>query len=147
MIKYLLIIIICFSGNACASDIINQTNIYTTDDLGTIGGSDYIVPHMHYWDSWFALYNDGGVSYHIYLYDYNGSHPNAYLDAYIGTIKPNEMITLNSNASYRIYATSPVLSGITVEKIEKRFNQYWFIGILIIIISVVGIKIWRELKK
>ena len=147
MIKYIFIILLCFSGNAYAADIINETNIYTTGDLETVGGSHYIVPHMHYWDSWFALYNDGGVSYHIYLYDYNGSHPNTYLDAYIGTIAPNEMITLNSNASYRIYATSPLLSGVTVEKIEKRFNQYWFVGILIIIILVVGIKIWREIKK
>lgn len=147
MIKQLLIVLICFSGLASASDIINETNIVFMGDVETLGGSNYITPHMHYWDSWFALYNDGGVTYHVYMYDYAGNHPDKYLDAFIGTIEPDEMITLNSNASYRLYAIESISSKITVEKIEKRFNQYWLIGILFLIILIAGIIVIRKVVR
>jgi hypothetical protein len=112
-----------------------------------VGGTNVVTLHAHYVDHWFSIYNYGGVTYQIYAYDYIGVHDPLYKAAFIGAIEPGQIGVLNNNASYKIYATPDTLQGITVEKIEKRFNQYWFVGILIIIILVVGIKIWRELKK
>ena len=144
MIKQLLIILLCFSGLATAGDMINETNIIIMGDVETLGGSNYITPHLHYWDSWFCVFNDAGVSYQIYMYDYTGDHPDRYLDSFIGTIEPNDMITLNSNASYRFYASYSSLSGLTVETIEKQFNQYWFVGLLLLLLVIAGIIIIKK---
>lgn len=144
MIKQLLVVLICFSGLASAGDIINETNIIAMGDVETLGGSNYITPHLHYWDSWFSLYNDGGVSYQIYMYDYTGDHPDTYTDSFIGTIQPHQMITLNSNASYRLYATQSIGAQITVERLEKKFNQYWFIGLLLLLFLIAGIIVIRK---
>lgn len=146
MIKYLLLILIlCFSGIASCGE--NITNIMGAPCPEIVGGSNVVTLHPHYVDHWFSVYNNGHVTYQIYAYNYIGIHDPPYLAAFIGAIEPGQMGVLNNNASYKIYATSPPLSEITVEKIEKRFNQYWFIGILIIIILIVIIKIWRELKR
>lgn len=147
MIKYILLILICFSGVTQAGDPINETNIIYQGDMGIIGGSDYVTPHLHYWDNWFSLYNAGGVSYQVYMSDYDGVHPDNYTNSFIGIVNPNQVITLTSNASYKIYAVPDNIQGVTVETIEKRFNQYWLIGVLIIIMLIVILKIYQVIKR
>jgi hypothetical protein len=137
----IIIILLLFTGSAGAADIINETNIF--DENFIIGGSDYIVPHSHYWDSWFSLHNNGNINYNIYMYNYTGIHPDKYTDSFIGVIKPTETITLNSNAFYRIYGDYNSITDITPEKIEKNININWFTYLLIIIGVIVGVKIIR----
>ena len=142
-IYFILILLVC-AGLGNAADIVNETNIF--EDFTKVGDSNdkYVIPHFHYWDSWFCLYNDKGVSYQVYMYDYNGDHPNNYTNSFIGTIKPDQMITLNSEASYCLYASYDDISGLTTETIEKKINQYWFIGILLFILIIFGIVIIRK---
>ena len=138
---------ICNPVNAAFETYINETNIF--EDYTKVGDTDdsYVIPHMHFWDTWFCLYNDGDVSYQIYMYDYYGLHPANYTDSFIGTISPQQVITLNSKASYKLYASYNDVSGLTTEKIEKKFNQYWFIGSLLLLILIAGIIIIKKVIK
>jgi len=144
---YILMIGICVMGMASAAQDTNTTNIVDISNLEGIGGTDYIVPHQHYWDSWFAVYNDGRVSYNVYMYQYDGSHPDNYTNTFIGILRSDEVITLNSNASYRFYADYDDIQDIgDIEVLEKRFNQYWFIIVVSLIIIIGGYYLYRKVR-
>lgn len=75
------------------------------------------------------------------MYNYTGIHPNKYYNSFIGVIKPSESITLNSNASYKIYGDYDSIKDITPSKIEETININWFTYLIIIIGIIVIIKI------
>ena len=146
-ILYTLLFAMCFVGSATAADYINTTNIYDISTCEDIGGTDYIIPHQHYWDSWFGVYNDGNIKYMVYQYNYVGGHPDPYLTSFVGILAPNEVITLCSNASYRFYADYDDIQDLgSVETIERKFNQYWFIVIVGLILLIGAYFIYRTVR-
>jgi phosphate/sulfate permease len=139
-ILYILITLICFSGMATAAqDVTNITNIVMEITPETVGGTNVVTLHPHYVDHWFAVYNDGSITYQVYAYDYVGVHDPPYKAAFIGAIEPNQMGVLNSNASYYLYADYDDIQDLgSLETVEKRFNQYWFI-IIVGLIMIIGL--------
>lgn len=128
---------------------INVTNVIAEGlQPNCVGGNNVITPHNHYWDSWFALHNEGYISYQIYMYDYVGEHPDKYTDAFIGSINPNQMIMLNNNASYRIYASYNEIRDITdVETVKKKFNQWWLIIVIFVVLLIGFVKVWKVITR
>jgi hypothetical protein len=144
-----LILILCYLsliGSAMAADTyINTTNIFP--EVETLGGDDVITPHMHYWDNWFAFYNEDLITYYVYMYNYTGTHPDNYTDSFIGIVKHGQVMTLNENASYRIFAEYPDETDFeSLEDVKQKVNRYWVIVVVLIIIVVAlytGIRIIR----
>jgi len=144
----ILFIVFIFVGTASAGTAYyNTTNIMGDVCPEIVGGTNVVTLHPHYIDNWFSVYNDGSVSYMIYAYDYIGLHDPPYVASFIGTIEPNQMGVLNSNASYYIYASYSDLDALSTKTIEKRINQYWFITILIVILIILGLKLYKVIKK
>lgn len=144
----ILILMLC-AATVSAVDV-DTTNTVELSNTESYGGTDYIIPHQHYWDSWFSVHNDGHISYMIYMYDYAGNHPNnyTYTNSNIGILHPGETISLNSNASYRFYAEYNDIQDIgDVEVIEKKFNQYWLIILVGLIFIIALFVVWRVIKK
>jgi hypothetical protein len=144
---YILIIGLSLMGSASAADITNITNIMGLSCPEIVGGSNVVTLHAHYVDHWFAVYNDGSVSYQVYAYNYVGIHDPPYRAAFIGTIEPNQMGVLNNNASYYLYADYDDIQDIgDVEVLEKKFNQYWFIIVVGLIIVIGLYYIYRKVR-
>lgn len=142
-----ILVLLTLVSTVSATGDINTTNVIDISSLEDVGGTDYIVPHQHYWDSWFSVYNDGSVSYSIYMYQYSGNHPDNYTNAFIGIVRPNEVITLNSNASYRFYADYDDIQDFgDIEMIEKKFNQYWLILIIGLVVLIGVYAIYRKVR-
>ena len=142
------VIVLLAGNNTEASASINDTNIVDISHLEGVGGTDYIVPHQHYWDSYFSVYNDGRVSYNVYQYSYTGNYPDAYKNSFVGVLAPDEVITLNSNASYRFYADYDDVQDFgDIEKIEKKFNQWWFVIVVILMLLIAALYIYKVVKK
>ncbi len=152
MIKIFILIglLILSTGNACAANLYNTTNIIGDGLIPeTVGGTNVITLHPHYVDSWFSLYNDGHVTYHVYAYDYIGNHTPPYMTGFIMAINPKEIGVLNNNASYYLYADYDSISDLTdVEKIKDKFNQWWIlifvVGIILTGIIILLKSIWRR---
>lgn len=147
MIKIITLLLITFSVIGCANagDIYNTTNVIGAGLCPEIvGGTNVVTLHPHYLDHWFSLYNDGGVTYQVYAYDYIGLRDPPYKAAFIGAIEPNQIGVLNNNASYYIYADYDAISDLTdTEKIKYKFNQWWiyiFIGAILVFALVLIIK-------
>ncbi len=139
--------ILCtFIGGANAADVTNITNIMGAPCPAIVGGSNVVTLHPHYVDHWFSVYNDGHVTYQVYAYDYIGVHDPPYKAAFIGAIESGQMGVLNNNASYYLYATTPPLSDLSSETVEKKINQYWYIAIIGIIIILFVIRVWKAIK-
>ena len=146
-ILYILIIGLLFVGSASAADVTNITNILGRPCPEIVGGTNVVTLHPHYVDHWFALYNEGTVSYQVYAYDYAGIHDPPYMSSFIGTIEPNQMGVLNNNASYYLYASYDDIQDIgDIEVIEKRFNQYWFIIVVGLILIIGGYFLYRKVR-
>lgn len=146
---YILIIGLSLMGSASAGTIIyeNTTNVIGRPCPEIVGGSNVVTLHPHYVDHWFSLYNDGSLSYQVYAYDYVGVHEPSYQTAYIGTIEPNQIGVLNNNASYYLYADYDDIQDIgDVEVLEKKFNQYWFIIVVGLIIVIGLYYIYRKVR-
>lgn len=151
-----LLIALLFIGMASAEDVIVQSN--TTNEatipVNILAGDHVITPQNHYHDQWFCLYNDGNTEYMIYMYNYTGNFEmqfincsHKYNDAFIGSIRPSQMIMLNKNASYRIYASYNTYREFTdVETVKKRFNQWWLIIVVGIILLIVIIKVYKVIR-
>lgn len=147
-----LILAICYIsliGSATAADTyINTTNIITGMEPETVGGKDVITPHTHYWDSWFSFYNEDCITYQVYMYDYTGIHLNNYTDSFVGVVRPGEVMLMNENASYYIYAEYPDIKGLeSVDDVREGVNRYWVIAVVAligIITLFTGIKIIRR---
>lgn len=144
---YILIIGLCLMGTASAADITNITNILGAPCPETVGGTNVVSLHPHYVDHWFSVYNEGSVSYQVYAYDYVGIHDPPYMAAFIGTIEPGQMGVLNNNASYYLYASYDDIQDIgDIEVLEKKFNQYWFIIIVGLILVIGGYFLYRTVR-
>jgi hypothetical protein len=144
----ILILFIAIVGNTSAGIVVyeNTTNVLGRPCPEIVGGSNVVTLHPHYVDNWFSVYNDGHVTYQVYAYDYVGVHDPAYQAAFIGAIEPGQMGVLNNNASYYLYASTPLLSTLSPETVEKKINQYWYIAIIGIIIILFIIKVWKVIK-
>jgi len=145
---YILIIGFCLMGSANASVVYqNTTNILGAPCPEIVGGTNVVTLHPHYIDHWFSVYNEGSVSYQVYAYDYAGIHDPPYTTSYIGTIEPNQIGVLNNNASYYLYASYDDIQDIgDIEVLEKKFNQYWFIIIVGLILIIGGYFLYRTVR-
>jgi len=148
---YIIILIIglLFVGSASAATTIyeNTTNVIGRPCPEIVGGTNVVTLHPHYVDHWFSLYNDGSVSYQVYAYDYVGVHDPPYKAAFIGTIEPGQMGVLNNNASYYLYADYDDIQDLgDIEVLEKKFNQYWFILIVSLILIIGGYFLYRKVR-
>ena len=148
MIKIITILLLLVTiGNISAHTYENTTNIIGAGlEPEIVGGSNVVTLHPHYVDHWFAVHNDGHVTYHVYAYDYLGVHDPLYQDAFIMVIEPGQIGVLNNNASYYLYATTPLLSDLSSTMVEKKINQYWYIAIIGIIIILFVIRVWKAIK-
>lgn len=140
--------VICGSlcGLASAGDVFYETDIITFPlPVNNIGGFPTITPHYHYWDNYFSLYNDGRVTYMIYVYNYTGVKTvnitgegiKSYTNSFIGTVEPDQCIMLQNNASYYIYADYQDIRELeSVEMVKERFNQWWMILLMVLILLI-----------
>ena len=122
----------------------NTTNVITNEEPVCIGGTNVVTVEAHYIDQWFSLYNQGSVTYMVYVYDYSGSHDSPYHEAFVGAIEPDQMAMLNGNASYRIYASYDHIRDLTdVDTMKHKFNQWWLIIVIALVILMVGVKVYK----
>ena len=122
----------------------NTTNVITTEQPVCVGGTNVVTVEAHFIDQWFSLYNQGTVTYMVYVYDYVGQHDSPYHEAFIGAIEPGQMAMLNGNASYRIYASYDHIRDLgDVEKVKQKFNQWWLILVIALVIIMFGAKIYK----
>ena len=122
----------------------NTTNVITNEQPTCVGGTNVVTVEAHYIDQWFSLYNQGSVTYMVYVYDYVGPHDSPYHEAFIGAIEPNQMAMLNGNASYRIYASYDHIRDLTdVDTMKHKFNQWWLIIVIALVILMVGVKVYK----
>ena len=122
----------------------NTTNVITNEEPSCVGGTNVVTVEAHYIDQWFSLYNQGSVTYMVYVYDYSGSHDSPYHESFIGAIEPNQMAMLNGNASYRIYASYDHIRDLTdVDTMKHKFNQWWLILVIALVILMFGAKIYK----
>ena len=130
-------------SSASASVNYNTTNVITNEQPVCVGGTNVVTVEAHYIDQWFSLYNQGSVTYMVYVYDYTGLHE-PYHEAFIGAIEPGQMAMLNGNASYRIYASYDHIRDLgDVEVVKQKFNQWWLIIIIGLVILMVGVKVYK----
>ena len=122
----------------------NTTNVITNEAPTCVGGTNVVTVEAHYIDQWFSLYNQGSVTYMVYVYDYAGPHDSPYHEAFIGAIEPGQMAMLNGNASYRIYASYDHIRDLTdVDTMKHKFNQWWLILVIVLVILMFGAKIYK----
>lgn len=98
-------------------------------------GDNLIDPR--YYDGDLLIFNDGGVSYSIFAND---------TGEYLGTINPHQGIYINKTIDYKIYASYSEISGLSSEGVEKKINQYWYIGAIGIIVLLFIIKLYKVIK-
>ena len=131
-------------SSASASVNYNTTNVITNEQPVCVGGTNVVTVEAHYIDQWFSLYNQGSVTYMVYVYDYVGPHDSPYHEAFIGAIEPGQMAMLNGNASYRIYASYDHIRDLTdVDTMKHKFNQWWLILVIALVIMMVGVKVYK----
>ena len=122
----------------------NTTNVITNEEPSCVGGTNVVTVEAHYIDQWFSLYNQGSVTYMVYVYNYVGTHNSPYHEAFIGAIEPGQMAMLNGNASYRIYASYDHIRDLgDVEVVKQKFNQWWLILVIALVILMVGVKVYK----
>ena len=133
-------LICCLSliGSAtAASDTFYFNTTGGSINVETLGGKDVITPVLHFNDPWFSLYNEDRLTYHVYMYNYSGNNPDNYTDSFIGVVRHGEVMILNKNASYYVYAEYPDeirLESLT--EVKKGVNQYWVIVVVFIVIVI-----------
>ena len=122
----------------------NTTNVITNEAPTCVGGTNVITVQAHYYDQWFSLYNQGTVTYMVYVYDYVGPRDPPYHESFIGAIEPGQMGVLAGNASYRIYASYDRVRDLTdVGVMKHKFNQWWLILVIALVILMIGVKIYK----
>jgi len=127
--------------------MLNVTSVSSYDaEVNVLAGNDIVTPQYPQNDTHFLLYNDGYITYSIYMYDYTGVE--TYQDSFVGSIKHDQGIILNNNASYIVYADYDNIRAYTDGDIilEKVFN-WWNVVLygLILIIGIYGI--YRILRR
>ena len=142
-----LLLLISISA-ASATVNYNTTNVITNEEPSCVGGTNVVTVEAHYIDQWFSLYNQGSVTYMVYVYDYSGLHDSPYHESFIGAIEPNQMAMLNGNASYRIYASYDHIRDLgDVEVVKQKFNQWWLILVIGLVILMFGAKIYKVIVR
>ena len=131
-------------SSASAAVNYNTTNVITNEAPTCVGGTNVVTVEAHYIDQWFSLYNQGSVTYMVYVYDYVGDHDSPYHEAFIGAIEPGQMAMLNGNASYRIYASYDHIRDLgDVNIVKQKFNQWWLIIVIALVIIMIGVKVYK----
>ena len=126
----------------------NTTNVITNEQPVCVGGTNVVTVEAHYIDQWFSLYNQGSVTYMVYVYNYVGDHDSPYHEAFIGAVEPGQMAMLNGNASYRIYASYDHIRDLTdVDTMKHKFNQWWLIIVIVLVILMVGVKVYKVIVR
>ncbi len=130
-----------------AADVYNITNIVAGICPETVGGTNVITLHPHYVDGWFAVYNQGTVTYLVYAYNYTGPHDPPYQESFIGAVEPGQMGVLNNNASYYIYADYSTIRDLgDPDIVIDKIQSWWYIIIYLILIIVTIMAIWKVIK-
>ena len=117
MIKYLIALIL----------IVSCVSAYE------LTGENLIQPR--YFDGNLLIYNEGYISYSIYAGD-----------IYLGTINHNQGMYVNETYDYKMFALTNPVSSVTTDNIEKKINQYWYIGIILIIAIIAIIRLYKVIK-
>lgn len=146
-IFYLLIVLSCVPG---VSAITNTSYDYYDQEYAHLAGENVVTPFYHFNDEYFSLYNDGNMRYNIYMYNYVGCvtmNEKSYSDSFIGCIEPNQMIMLNNNASYYIYADYDDISDLSdpdyvIDKIQSR----WYLIIFVLLLIITALAVWKVIK-
>jgi len=121
--------------------MLNLSSVSAYDaEVNILAGEDIVTPQYPQNDTHFLLYNDGYITYSIYMYDYTGEE--TYKNSFVGSIKHDQGIVLNNNASYIVYADYDNILDYTDADIilEKVFN-WWNVALygLILIIGAYGV--------
>ena len=94
-------------------------------------GENLIEPR--YWEGNTLIYNDGDVAYSIYS---NGT--------YLGTIEPDQGMYVNKTLDYSLYASYSHIRDLTdVDTMKHKFNQWWLILVIALVIIMFGAKIYK----
>lgn len=135
----ILILLSCIS-TVSAFDYKNTTFTY-------LAGEQVVTPYYQLEDEYFSFHNDGGARYMIYQYDYIGT-ADSLRDAFVGTIEPNQMIMLTTNASYRIYADYNDLRDIgNPDIVIDRIQSWWYVIIYLLLIIVTTMAVWKVVRR
>jgi|LGVF01.2.fsa_nt_gb hypothetical protein len=121
--------------------MLNLSSVSAYDaEVNILAGEDIVTPQHLQNDTHFLLYNDGYITYSVYMYDYTGME--TYRDSFVGSIKHDQGIILNNNASYIVYADYDNIRDFSNADIilEKVFN-WWNVVLygLILIIGAYGV--------
>lgn len=109
----LTLFIIFFINNVCA-----ETNTIEV-------GNDIVQPRTDQGN--LVIYNEGYISYNIFVENGN----------YTGTIKHNQGIYLNETLNYNMYASYDEWRSLAnLDIVEEKFNQWWIVIIVGIIILI-----------
>lgn len=141
------LILVLFCGFSSAHSY-ETSYTYYDEDTTWLAGEHVVTPHYHFNDPYYTMYNDGHVTYMVYMYDYVGivvnTENNTLQDGFIGSIEPGQSIMLTNNASYRLYASyKDVMDFGSIDIIEKTFNQWWVIIVVFLTILMAAIVILR----
>ena len=94
-------------------------------------GENLIEPR--YWEGNTLIFNDGDVSYSIYSNGY-----------YLGTIEPDQGMYINETLDYSLYASYSHIRDLgDVEVVKQKFNQWWLILVIALVILMVGVKVYK----
>jgi hypothetical protein len=142
------ILLLCINTVSAIDYYNNTTNIISGICPEIIGGTNVVTLHPHYVDGWFSVYNDGGVSYMVYAYNYIGLHDPSYKNAFIGTIEPGQMGVLNNNASYYIYADYNGLRDLgDPDIVIDKIQTWWYVIIYMLLFIVTVMAVWKVIRK
>ena len=98
-------------------------------------GENLIEPR--YYEGNTLIFNDGDIAYSIYS---NGT--------YLGTIEPNQGMYVNETFNYSLYATYDHVRDLgDVEVVKQKFNEWWLIIIVGLVILMIGIKIYKVITR
>ena len=116
MIKKLLVILLLFTSMASAYELT---------------GENLIEPR--YYEGNTLIYNDGDIAYSIYS---NGM--------YLGTIESDQGMYVNETLDYSLYASYSHIRDLTdVDTMKHKFNQWWLIIVIALVILMVGVKVYK----
>ena len=120
MIKQLLIVLLLFTSMTSAYELT---------------GENLIEPR--YWEGNTLIYNDGAVTYNVYSNGY-----------YLGTIEPDQGMYVNKTLDYSLYASYSHIRDLgDVEVVKQKFNQWWLILVIALVILMIGVKVYKVIIK
>lgn len=97
-------------------------------------GDNLIEPR--YYEGNLLIFNEGYVPYSVFS---DGD--------YVGTINHNQGIYLNESCDYTMYAAYNELRDFeNLDIIEKKFNAWWLIILVLIIATIVIVRIYKVIK-